>query len=196
AARARGGELPLLRVDRLRPCRDRRGARACAGRAGDGLADRAGAAGRRSRARRQPRPAGRRRGVVERAVRGRRDAARPRPRAAACAGRPRGPVAAREDDCRGARRGSVDRGRRRPPRHGEVLVRVEAAAVNHFDITQRLAPELTGTTLPYTPGRDAAGRRVDTGERVLVTGAPGTYAEFVAAPAETVRPIPDSLEAA
>jgi NADPH:quinone reductase-like Zn-dependent oxidoreductase len=80
--------------------------------------------------------------------------------------------------------------------NGDVLVRVEAAAVNHFDITQRTAPEMTGATPPYTPGLDAAGTRVDTGERVLVTGAPGAYAELLAAPVEDVRPIPDSLDSA
>ncbi len=80
------------------------------------------------------------------------------------------------------------------PTNGQVLVRVEAAAVNHFDLNQRAAPEMTGTTLPFTPGRDAAGTRVDTGERVLVTGAPGTYAELLAAPVEDVRPIPDSVD--
>jgi NADPH:quinone reductase len=53
--------------------------------------------------------------------------------------------------------------------NGQVLVRVEAATVNHFDINQR-APEMTGASPPFTPGVDAAGTRVDTGERVLVTG--------------------------
>jgi NADPH:quinone reductase-like Zn-dependent oxidoreductase len=80
------------------------------------------------------------------------------------------------------------------PNDGQVLVRVEAAAVNHFDITQRMAPEMTGATPPFTPGLDAAGTRVDTGERVLVTGAPGAYAELLAAAVENVRPIPDSLD--
>jgi NADPH:quinone reductase-like Zn-dependent oxidoreductase len=75
-----------------------------------------------------------------------------------------------------------------------VLVRVEAAAVNHFDINQRMAPEMTGASPPFTPGVDAAGTRVDTGERVLVTGAPGTYAELIAADPANVRPIPDSLD--
>jgi NADPH:quinone reductase-like Zn-dependent oxidoreductase len=82
------------------------------------------------------------------------------------------------------------------PNNGQVLVRVEAAAVNHFDITQRMAPEMTGVTPPYTPGVDAAGTRVDTGERVLVSGAPGAYAQLLAAPLEYVRPIPDSLDSA
>jgi NADPH:quinone reductase-like Zn-dependent oxidoreductase len=80
--------------------------------------------------------------------------------------------------------------------NGLVPVRVEAAAVNHFDITQREAPEMAGATPPFTPGVDAAGTRVDTGERVLVTGARGTYAEMIAAPPESVRPIPEELDPA
>jgi NADPH:quinone reductase-like Zn-dependent oxidoreductase len=83
-----------------------------------------------------------------------------------------------------------------PVPNGKVVVRVEAAAVNHFDLNQRAAPEMTGATPPYTPGVDAAGTRLDTGERVLVSGAPGAYAELLAAPAENVRSIPDSLDAA
>jgi NADPH:quinone reductase-like Zn-dependent oxidoreductase len=81
------------------------------------------------------------------------------------------------------------------PDDGRVLVRVEAAGVNHFDITQRMAPEMSGATPPFTPGLDAAGTRVDNGERVLVTGSPGAYAELLAAPPDNVRPIPDSLDA-
>ena len=82
------------------------------------------------------------------------------------------------------------------PGDGQVLVRVEAAAVNHFDLTQRSYPAQTGTSLPFTPGVDAAGTRTDTGERVLVSGVRGAYAELLAAPAEKVRPIPESLDAA
>jgi NADPH2:quinone reductase len=81
-----------------------------------------------------------------------------------------------------------------PAPNGKVLVKIEAAGVNHFDITQRTAPEMAGASPPFTPGLDAAGTRVDTGERVLVTGAPGTYAEIVAAPAESVRALPDSID--
>lgn len=80
------------------------------------------------------------------------------------------------------------------PSNGQVLVRVEAAAVNHFDISQRAAPEMTGATLPFTPGVDAAGTRVDNGERVLVTGTQGAYVEALTAPVENVHPIPDSLD--
>jgi NADPH:quinone reductase-like Zn-dependent oxidoreductase len=80
------------------------------------------------------------------------------------------------------------------PGEGQVLVRVEAAAVNHFDLTERRDPAATGASPPFTPGVDAAGTRVDTGQRVLVTGARGAYAELLAASAENVRPIPDSLD--
>lgn len=82
------------------------------------------------------------------------------------------------------------------PADGQVLVRLEAAGINHFDLNQRQAPEASGATPPYVPGLDGAGTREDTGERVLVTGSRGTYAELIAAPGENVRPIPDSLDAA
>jgi NADPH:quinone reductase-like Zn-dependent oxidoreductase len=80
------------------------------------------------------------------------------------------------------------------PAGGQVLVRIEAAGINHYDLSQRQAPEMAGATPPYIPGLDAAGTRADTGERVLVTSAPGTYAELIAADEDKVRPIPDSLD--
>jgi NADPH:quinone reductase-like Zn-dependent oxidoreductase len=76
---------------------------------------------------------------------------------------------------------------------GLIPVRLEVAAVNHFDINARRTPEAVGMTLPFTPGIDGAGTRIDTGERVLVSGYPGTYAEVIAAPDEAIRPIPDPL---
>ena len=82
------------------------------------------------------------------------------------------------------------------PADGQILVRVEAAGINHFDLNQRQDPEASGATTPYVPGLDGAGIREDTGERVLVSGSRGTYAELVAAAGENVRPIPDGLEAA
>ena len=78
------------------------------------------------------------------------------------------------------------------PGDGEVLVRIEAAGVNHIDLTWRAGGP---PKLPAILGLDGAGRRADTGERVLVTGNRGTYAELVAAKSSTVFPIPDSLEA-
>jgi NADPH:quinone reductase-like Zn-dependent oxidoreductase len=82
------------------------------------------------------------------------------------------------------------------PAEGQVLVRLEAAAVNHFDVVQRADPAASGASTPYTPGLEGAGTRADTGERVLVTGSRGTYAELIAAPEENVWPIPDSLDTA
>jgi NADPH:quinone reductase len=78
------------------------------------------------------------------------------------------------------------------PGEGELLVRVEAAGINHADLTRREGAD----TFPAILGFDAAGRRGDTGERVLVTATPGTYAELVAAKEENVFAIPDSLDAA
>jgi NADPH2:quinone reductase len=79
------------------------------------------------------------------------------------------------------------------PGAGEVLVRIEAIGINHIDLVRRAG---MADSYPVILGHDAAGRRDDTGERVLVTSASGTYAELVAAKEENVFPIPDSLEAA
>ena len=79
------------------------------------------------------------------------------------------------------------------PGDGEVLVRVEAVAVNHIDLVLRAG---SAASYPIVVGFDAAGRREDTGERVLVTGTRGTYAELVAAKEDNVFAIPDALDAA
>ncbi len=79
------------------------------------------------------------------------------------------------------------------PGDGDVLVRVEAIGINHVDLTMRAGG--TGPP-PKILGFDAAGLREDTGERVLVTATPGTYAELVVAKEENVYAIPDSLDAA
>jgi NADPH:quinone reductase-like Zn-dependent oxidoreductase len=77
------------------------------------------------------------------------------------------------------------------PGEGEVLVRLEAIGVNRYDLNQRAGG---ASELPTILGGDGAGVRVDTGERVLVTGpANRTYAELTALPEERVHPIPDSL---
>lgn len=79
------------------------------------------------------------------------------------------------------------------PGKGEVLVRVEAVGVNHIDLASRAG---AAGSFPAILGSDAAGRREDTGDRVLVTNADGAYAELVVANEENVFAIPDSLGAA
>jgi NADPH2:quinone reductase len=75
------------------------------------------------------------------------------------------------------------------PDEGEVVVRVEAAGVNHYDLNQRAGG---ARTLPYVPGSDAGGR-LESGERVLVSGGKGCYAELAVAREQNVWPLPDEV---
>lgn len=77
------------------------------------------------------------------------------------------------------------------PGAGEVLVHVEAAGVNHYDLNQRAGG---ARTLPYVPGSDAGGR-LESGQRVLVSGGKGCYAELALALEENVWPLPDGVSA-
>ena len=63
------------------------------------------------------------------------------------------------------------------PKDGEVLVRIEAAGVNFIDVYHRTG--LYKMELPYTPGSEAAGVVVETGERVAYAMAPGAYADLL-----------------
>jgi NADPH:quinone reductase-like Zn-dependent oxidoreductase len=81
------------------------------------------------------------------------------------------------------------------PGDGEVLVRVEAAGVNRFDINQRKGGASSFPLVLGNPG-DAAGTRVDTGERVVVSGSKGAYAELTVAAAKNVYALPDGVDAA
>ena len=81
------------------------------------------------------------------------------------------------------------------PGEGEVLVRVQAAAVNRFDLNQR-AGGATRLPLVMSSTGIAAGERVDTGERVVAAAVKGNYAEFVVAPEENVFRLPDDVDAA
>jgi NADPH:quinone reductase-like Zn-dependent oxidoreductase len=97
---------------------------------------------------------------------------------------------------------------------GRVLVNLEAAALNWHDVLVRRGQY--GSPLPHVPGADGAGRRADTGERVIILpslswggreAAPGgdweilgdhcwgTYAELVSVPADCVLPWPAGLDA-
>jgi NADPH:quinone reductase-like Zn-dependent oxidoreductase len=92
------------------------------------------------------------------------------------------------------------------PGPGDVLVRVRAASLNHLDLWVRKG--LPSVPKPRILGADAAGVRLDTGERVVINPGldhgdgritvvgehrDGTHAELVAVPAENVYPIPDEL---
>jgi NADPH:quinone reductase-like Zn-dependent oxidoreductase len=99
-------------------------------------------------------------------------------------------------------------------RQGNVLVRLDAAALNWHDVLVRRGRY--DSPLPHVPGADGAGRRADTGERVVILpslswgsreAAPGdgweilgdrrwgTYAELVSVPADCVLPWPRGLDA-
>ncbi len=80
------------------------------------------------------------------------------------------------------------------PVEGELLIRVQAAGVNPYETYVRAGLYSELPALPYTPGADGAGTRVDTGERVYLTGSlSGTYAEYALCREEDVRPLPDDL---
>jgi NADPH:quinone reductase-like Zn-dependent oxidoreductase len=80
------------------------------------------------------------------------------------------------------------------PGEGEVVVRVEAAGVNRFDLNQR-AGGASELPLVMSSTGSAAGERIDTGERVVANGARGNYAELTVAPSASVHPLPDGVDA-
>ncbi|MER8068191.1 zinc-binding dehydrogenase [Streptomyces sp. NPDC094034] len=92
-----------------------------------------------------------------------------------------------------------------PPAHGPegVLVRAAAIGVDHADVQRRLGTfPLGAPPLPHCPSTDVAGTVVEVGDRVtgiepgqrvVVWRAQDAYAEFVAAPAARVLPLPDGL---
>ena len=81
------------------------------------------------------------------------------------------------------------------PRAGEVLIEVTTAGVNFADTHQRRNEYLAPAELPLIPGSEVAGRRADTGERVVaLTGGRGGYAELATAPAAHTFAIPDGVE--
>jgi NADPH:quinone reductase len=81
---------------------------------------------------------------------------------------------------------------------GEVLVEVECVPLNPVDIAIGAGTFYGGRPpLPYVPGEEAIGKRVDTGERVWVYGRfSGGLAERVAAPEASLSPVPEGAEPA
>ncbi len=89
------------------------------------------------------------------------------------------------------------------PKDGEVLVEVEAAALNFFDILLCKGEYQQRPDLPFTPGAEVAGRVLsggsgthpEEGARVLATPQlpRGGFTERVSVPESSVYPIPDEM---
>jgi NADPH2:quinone reductase len=89
------------------------------------------------------------------------------------------------------------------PRPGddEIVVQQEAIGVNYIDTYHRTG--LYPLPLPFTPGQEGAGKVVDKGAKVsefavgdrVAYVAPGTYAEYVALPAQKAVRVPSALDA-
>lgn len=90
------------------------------------------------------------------------------------------------------------------PGEGEVLIEVEAVALNHPDLLLCRGEYQQKPTLPFTPGREIAGRVLTTvqgsglvaGQRVVaIPPLPGGgLAERVAVPAHEVMGVPEELD--
>jgi NADPH2:quinone reductase len=82
-------------------------------------------------------------------------------------------------------------------REGHALIDVEATALNFPDVLLLRGQYQEKPPLPFTPGLEVAGRRVDTGERVIaLAGLPdGGLAERVVVHESSVLPAPDALTA-
>ena len=78
------------------------------------------------------------------------------------------------------------------PGPGEVLVHVSLAGVNFGDTHQREGQYVAEREVPFVLGGEVAGT-VD-GERVVALLDTGGYAEYAAAPAERVFPVPGGLD--
>jgi len=87
---------------------------------------------------------------------------------------------------------------------GEVLVEVGAVGLNHLDLWVRRGVPGHRFPLPLIPGSDAAGVRLDTGERVALApntvdgqirgeSIDGWMRDVVAVPEESLLPVPEGL---
>lgn len=89
------------------------------------------------------------------------------------------------------------------PDENQILVRIEAAGVNPVDTYIRTGTHAQKPSLPYTPGKDAAGivektgakiSKFKSGDRVLTTGSvTGTYAEFCLCEENQLIKLPDTV---
>jgi NADPH2:quinone reductase len=88
------------------------------------------------------------------------------------------------------------------PRGGQLLVKVQSAALNFPDILMVAGKYQVKPPLPFTPGFEVAGtvealgdgvEGFAIGDRVLSQISLGGFAEFVAAPAATTQRIPEAM---
>ncbi|WP_431037381.1 zinc-binding dehydrogenase [Streptomyces sp. P6-2-1] len=88
---------------------------------------------------------------------------------------------------------------------GNVLVRVEAAGVSYAEVQMLGHLHPFPPAFPFVPGYDLVGRVVETGpgvtdrhvgERVAAMPRHGAWARYVRAPAKTLVPVPEELDAA
>ncbi|BBG01391.1 MULTISPECIES: zinc-binding dehydrogenase [Pseudonocardia] len=96
------------------------------------------------------------------------------------------------------------------PGPGDVLIRLEASAVNHVDLFVRSGAYRTPIPFPFVIGRDAVGTVAATGSDVTAfapgdrvwcnsmgyAGRQGTFSEYVSAPGERVYPLRGTVTAA
>ena len=89
------------------------------------------------------------------------------------------------------------------PQHGQVLVRIRAAALNFPDLLMTQGRYQFKPELPFVPGMEAAGEvisvgagveHVTAGDAVLVHARYGALAECMLAAAAEVRPLPAGLD--
>src|SRR6267154_5291653 len=86
------------------------------------------------------------------------------------------------------------------PKPNEALVKIAASGVNFIDVYFREGRY--PATLPFVDGQEAAGtvtevgsdvKSVEVGDRVAFCNVIGTYAEYVAVPAERLVHVPDNI---
>ncbi|MBO54419.1 MAG: NADPH:quinone reductase [Dehalococcoidia bacterium] len=88
------------------------------------------------------------------------------------------------------------------PTVGEVLVGIHTTGVNYTDVSSRKGTN-PPASLPWTPGREAAGvvlkigegvSNVKVGDRVAYAMYTGSYAEKAVVPARLLVPLPDNID--
>jgi NADPH:quinone reductase len=82
-----------------------------------------------------------------------------------------------------------------PPKPGQVVVRVEAAGVNFADIVAARGGYPGTPEPPLIAGREFAGRRQDTGERVMGYTQSHAFAEQIATSPDLLWPAPENWTA-